>query len=878
MKIRASYLAFLLALSALTIFFVWPIYQDTYLFVTAGVALFVGAGIGALQVARKTSFITTALATLLAFVLLALPLSNPRALGNTSTLLPGLIDALVGPVEAWKQIITIDLPIGTYHALLSPVLVLYLLTGVLFGWLLLSKTSKYWLASIPVLAIVIFAFSFGLTTVPGDFQFLGVKLPIETPFVTGGTLFVLLVVYLNWGAKATRREALVVRKESLGITKNLITRKLRRSALSVGVVLVSVALVTASMQFAGVTSNRTVLRTGIEKAKDLQKQVSPLSTYRSFFSDPNKLSTELLSYTPSEDVSRIRIATMPYFDGESFTVAPSTVAAFDDNVFFSRLPSELPSTGGGRRGSIEIQVGQLNSIWLPAVSGLKRITFSGENALVLSDALFVNRNTGTAAIIPEVEDGEEAVVAENSNQSNYLVDFETGDAVDTAQPLPTSNQIAEDVIPEQIKTWLGLQNIKVTTGDDLLALAKLLRDRGYLSHGLETPVASEEQSSTWLSLVDGLRFEKSTSGHNMSRIDKMFGDLLEQQTSVGPRGNLVATAGDDEQFATAIALLAAAQGFEARVVIGFRTAAAEEVDGVPNCDEASGQGICTGANLAAWVEVKTAGGGWMTIDATPQFDKRMSVDTPPPGLPKNPSESGEDAAGVLPPGKSVPSNNAGDVLNECEVDLLAQIRCFVESAWNFVVLYIWPLIQLLLVVGIFAGPFALILLMKRRRLRGRREHPSDFARIVGAWEEYVDLTVDFGAQMPRNKTRLEIARAADNPEILKLAELANEMAYGSSEFESVDINQDELQDNVELTWAIYDEELKRLTADLKPLKKLQGKLSLRSFIRGAQPREQLRKITSTFNFNKDGKVSDGSGLDAVLKIARKQLLSVWPKK
>jgi hypothetical protein len=875
MKLRLSYIAFLLALTALSIFFVWPIYQDAYLFVTAGVALAVGGVIGALQVARKTSFATTALATLLAFVLLALPLSNPRALGNTSTLLPGLIDALVGPVEAWKQIITIDLPIGTYNALLSPVLVLYLLTGVLFGWLMLSKTSKYWLASIPVLAIVIFAFSFGLTTVPGDFEFLGVKLPIETPFVTGGTLFVLLVVYLNWGAKATRREALVVRKESLGITKNLISRKLRRSALSVGVVLVSVALVTASMQFAGVTSNRTVLRTGIEKVKDLQKQVSPMSTYRSFFSDPNKLSAELLSYTPSEDVTRIRIATMPYFDGESFTVAPSSVSAFDDDVFFSRLPSELPSSGTGKRGSIEIQVGALNSIWLPAVSGLKRISFSGENALALADALYVNRNTGTAAIIPESQSGTGAAAAENSNQSNYLIDFETVEAVDTAQPLPLSNQIAEDVIPEQIKTWLGLQNIKVTTGDNLLALAKLLRDRGYLSHGLEAPVASEEQSSTWLSLVDGLRFEKSTSGHNMSRIEQMFVDLVDQQNRVGSRGNLVATAGDDEQFATAIALIAAAQGFEARVVIGFRTAAADEVEGVPNCDEAGGQGICTGANLAAWVEVKTAGGGWMTIDATPQFDKRMSVDTPPPGLPENPSESGEDAAGVLPPGKSVPSNNAGEVKPECEIDPLG---CFVDAAWNFVVLYIWPLIQLLLVVGVFAGPFALILLMKRRRRVSRREHPSEFARIVGAWEEYVDLTVDFGAEMPRNKTRLEIARTADNPEILKLAKLANEMAYGSSEFESVEIDMDELQRNVALTWAIYDEELQRLTADLKPLKKLQGRLSLRSFIRGAQPREQLRRITSSFNFNKDGKVSEGSGLDAVLKIARKQLLSLWPKK
>ncbi len=82
-------------------------------------------------------------------------------------------------MQAWKQIVTIELPLGTYHSLLSPVLVLYLISGVLFGWLLFGPIARYWYAAGSVLAIVIFGISFGLTGVPGDFDLFGVRLPIR---------------------------------------------------------------------------------------------------------------------------------------------------------------------------------------------------------------------------------------------------------------------------------------------------------------------------------------------------------------------------------------------------------------------------------------------------------------------------------------------------------------------------------------------------------------------------------------------------------------------------------------------------------------------------------------------------------------------------
>ena len=226
MRTRLVLAAYLTALTALTVWFVWPIYQDPYLFLTAGVSLLAGLAIGAWKSLRKVSSLTMLLAVLVSFVVLALPLSNPRSIFGGGNLLNGLIEALAGPVQAWKQIVTIELPLGTYHSLLSPVLVLYLISGVLFGWLLFGPISRYWYAAGSVLAIVIFGISFGLTGVPGDFDLFGTRLPVETPLVTGSVLFVTLVVYLNWGARATRRQSLMVRAESLGTTGNLLFRAL----------------------------------------------------------------------------------------------------------------------------------------------------------------------------------------------------------------------------------------------------------------------------------------------------------------------------------------------------------------------------------------------------------------------------------------------------------------------------------------------------------------------------------------------------------------------------------------------------------------------------------------------------------------------------
>lgn len=854
MRTRLVLATYLFLLSALTVWFVWPIYEDPYLFVTAGVALLVGFGLGAWKTISKLSSLTLLLSTLVSFVILALPLSNPRALFGGGNLLNGLLESLAGPVQAWKQIVTIELPLGTYHSLLSPVLVLYLLSGLLFGWLLFGPISRYWYAAGAVLAIVIFGISFGLTGVPVDFNLFGLRIPIETPLVTGSVLFVTLVVYLNWGARATRRQSLMVRAESLGTTGNLLFRKLRRSLMGILVVGLAVAVTVTSMQLTGVSSNRQVLRSGIEKVKHIQHQTSPLSTYRMYFTNSELLTSTLLTYSVKDAPDRIRIATMPYYDGDTFTVAPKNNSEVDENSLFSRLPSELAPTQPGDERVFNIQIATLDSIWLPMVSGVRKVSFAGTGAAKLADELFVNRKTYTAAIIPG-----------NSNNANYQVTYNAAEAVDASQLFPSAASIDTAYIPEQLTAWLDAQNVSISTGADLQDIAKRLRDRGYLSHSLTDP-ATPENTETWMSLAELSTFEKSTAGHNLARMNQMFKDLLtKQEQSSG--ANKVGAAGDDEQFATAIALIAAAKGFPSRVVVGFRTGQTDDVPGVPSCTETANQGTCNGANLAAWAEIQGANGQWLAIDATPQFELPLSLTTPPQGDPQRPTDAGEDAGTVLPPSKASPSTSGECAKNpkacEPKVD---PWQSFLEFLNN----YVLPALGYLGVGGIFIGPFAVILLMKRRRRAARRDHEVPYARVVGAWEEFVDTSIDFGAPTPRNLTRLEYARQTDSPDLIELANMANMMAFGSSEIESVDLTDDELESMVSRSWEIYDEQLQMFQTRSKRIARIRAALSMRSFVRALKPRDQLEKLKGVaMRFSQGALVSDGSALKGLWETMRK---------
>lgn len=859
MRNRLVLSAFITVLTALTVWFIWPIYQDLYLFVSVGLGLVVGFGISWLQASRKLSPVTSTLNLLAAFVLLSLPATNPRAIANPSELLSGWIEALVSPVNTWKQLVTVELPVGTYHALLAPAFLSYLIAGAVFGWVFFGPISRFWAVVYPVLGLVIVAISFGTATVPGDFDFLGIQLPVATPLVAGGLIFVTVVAYLNWGSKAARKASLTNKKEAPLPLLSGWQRKLRRNLSAVAVVAIALVGTGIFMQSTGVSGTRIVLRTDIDKLKNIQKQTSPLSTYRKFFNDPTLIDQTLLTYSIKGAPDRIRIATMPFYDGDNFTVAPTKASAGTDTYYFARVPSELPTNGQGIEQSFTIRLGKLDSIWLPLASNVRKVSFAGTNALKLSDSLFVNRETATGAIIPG-----------NSNDSVYTVSYKAQVQPDPTKITSGTSSIPNELIPESLLAWIENQSdIPGDTGAGIVQLANRLRERGYLSHSFAAP-SSAAGVTTWMDKLNNYEFFQSNAGHNMARISAMFSEInaREQDAKSKNSKNLVSTAGDDEQFATAIALIASAKGYHARVVIGFRTGNLEDLPGVETCKTVSDlNAACKGSNLSAWVEIRGNNDQWLAIDSTPQFAKKMNLLPIGTAYIPNPTESGEDDAKVLPPAKATPSSDS-----ECRKNPDAP-ECNPDDFWakvlGFIMNYLVPTLITLSVAGIFAAPFVFVLFMKRNRRRSRLEAPEPEVRVIGAWEEYIDLLVDNGQKLPGSETRKELAALYATENLDELAELADLAAF------SPRMPTDE---EIERAWQIFEAKNQEIHTSSKLWGRIKSRLSLRSFLRNVNPKQELLRLRNTLNFTQGNKSSEGSAVEGLTIEFKRQLKSVFQKK
>ena len=856
MRNRLMLAGFLTLLTALTVWFMWPIYQDVYMFVSVGMGLTVGLAIAWWQSARKLSPLATALTVLSAFVLLSLPATNPRALSNPSLLLSGWIESLVSPVTAWKQLVTVDLPVGTYHALLAPAFLSYLIAGAVFGWVFFGAITRYWAVAYPVLVLIVVAIGFGTTSVPGDFSLFGFSAAIPTPLVSGSLLFTLLVIYLNWGSRAARRSTLV--GVAAGSPLSGWQRKLRRNLAGIAVVAIALVGTGIFMQTSGLTATRIVLRTDIDKLKEIQKQTSPLSSYRKYFNDAALYESPLLTFSTAGAPSRIRVATMPFYDGDNFTVAPTKSTGGNDSYYFARVPSDLPATNAGPSKTFTVSIGKLDSIWLPLAEGVRKVEFSGANALTLSDALFVNRETATGAIIPGPSTG-----------SIYAITYNEPSVVDPSTIESSTSTIDATLIPDSLNTWLDNHaDVDTETGTGIVALAKLLRERGYLSHSFVEP-KGKDGAATWEDSLNNYTFFQSNAGHNLARISTMFSEINAREQDAKSRNskNLVSTAGDDEQFATAIALIASAKGFPARVVIGFRTSQTEDVPGVEPCAVNGTQGTCNGNNLSAWAEIRGSNGQWLAIDSTPQFAKQMNLVPVGTAYVPNPTESGEDDSTVLPPAKATPSSDS-----ECRKHPDSP-DCNPDDFWQkfvgFLTNYVVPVLVSLFVAGIFVAPFAFVLVMKRNRRRSRLGAAEPETKVIGAWEEYVDLLVDHGSVLPGSQTRKELATLYETTSINELAELADLASFSPRMPNEVEI---------ERAWEIVRIKEDEFASTKSRFKKIQSKLSLRSFLRNLNPKQEMLKLRNSFNFVQGKKASDGSAIEGLTIEFKRQLKAVFARK
>ncbi|MHA3684003.1 transglutaminase domain-containing protein [Leucobacter sp. HY1908] len=704
-----------------------PIYRTPWLWLVALVALVLAAAVSWARDRWRLGPPVVIAAVLAAFIVTLVPVAVPQSLstGSMSGIASGFVDGLAAVALGWKQLLTLTLPVGTYRTVLVPFYLVALVSALLIMLLATSSRRVAVLAAAPMLLPVAFGTVFGAAEVSGALK-LG-PLSLVAPRETGLWLCTALLaaVWIAWVSSSDRRAAL-----RLGRAAGESPVR-RGSVVRSGVgAMILVGCLAAGALLAPVLDSgaRAVPRDAVDPALVVRDRPSPLASYRSAKRDA-ALDSVLFTVEGSNGLpARLRLAVLDAYDGVDFHVSDGAAG------LFTRFPSGAPVKSPS---DVTVTIGEgYQDIWAPSATLGTPPTFGGPRAQALSDGFYVNRDTGGAIAFS----GKKGAALGLAEGDSYRAQMETAaGAQNLGGPTSDAPLVDLDAAPE-LARWVDAQGVSADE-DGVATLIERLRARGYLSHSL----TSGEGEGEWLARLSkqyGTKFESSAGGHSLARLENLFAQLNQQQRAAGEKPKdamLVAGIGDDEQFATAAALAARSLGYEARVVVGVRTTG-DGVPGVPVCETE-----CTGANLAAWVEVRGSSGEWVAFDATPQPEQRPQRLEEGEQLPEYPTTPEErDVQEIDPPIGLGEQGEGGSTDTDPD-----------EAAW------LGPLLRViglsLATAALVALPLLFLPLAKRLRTRRRRRDVHPELQALGAWAEIVDRARDTGIDVPDHATRSEIA-------------------------------------------------------------------------------------------------------------------------
>lgn len=731
---------------------VWPVYESPRALIVGLVGGVLGMAVAIVARVLRWGTLIAVLAAAGVYLVVSVPLAIPSALSSVPAVLGGLRDAVLGVALGWKQMLTLNPPLGEYQAVLIPFLVV-MLFGAFATTLLVLENGRRATIAVPIVAAMsVFGIAFGLSGTSAPVSVLGITLPAPREWLIGVAVFAAALVWLVGRTRLQRAQALrAVAAANISRRATPVWLTVRRHLLSGALLVVALVAGFAVAPAAAGWTDRSVLRDEIEPMVVVQQQPSPLTSYRSWFAGDRLDETVLQVQGDPGAIDRIRLVTLDSYDGQDFHIAP------DDR--FSRLPrTALPGPG---RTTLDITIGEAyRGIWVPAPSGLAEAPdFAGARADALADGFHVNDGGDTAITIADAPGAGDGLVP--GDRYSVLVDA-PGDEQDVTSLQGGESNLDVDRYPALVE-WAEMQE-QPRSGAGYLEVIDRLRSRGYLSHAL----LDDEAAAGWISALkesEGYAFAPSYAGHSTARIEELFTDMVEQERRAGSDAAaelLVSAVGDDEQFSVAAALLAQHWGLESRVVIGARLGSAEEVPGIVPCTE-----VCTGASMSAWVEVRSSGGEWMPVDTTPQYAMLPSSITEGEQLPEHPTVPEQPRSEALdPPQAQSDSNNDAPPLEEPQSEILAILLPILRGVGLGG-----------LALTLLALPFLVLLLSKRRRARTRRTAPDPEVRLAGAWEELVDTYADHGVPMDTQGTRGQRAASTDREAASTLAVLVDRAVF-----------------------------------------------------------------------------------------------------
>lgn len=733
----------------------WPIYGDQRVLLLGAAAAVLGPG--AVLAGRYLAWRwwQTGIVAVALYLLGAVGLAVPSALTGPLAALGGAGDAVVGLVVGWKQILTLELPLGDYQAVLVPFFaVVY--AGALMAAALIVRGGRLATLAAPI-AVLMSAFGpvFGASATSEPLALGGLVIPAPRELGIGLGLLLASIVWLVGRGRLDRARALRLARARTGAVqqrRESFAAAARRNALGGAILTVALAAGLLVAPAASGLTDRSAWRDQVDPSLVVQRQASPLAKYRSWFTAEQVDDALFAVAGDTAAVPRLRLATLDAFDGHEFHVADDSAAGR-----FSRLPTNGRVDASDAQLDITVADGY-DGVWTPVPEGLRSSpSFSGERAEQLADSFYVSDDRATAVTVTDAS-GDGLVAGDR-----YRVWAPVG--AGEAELTGTGGEaLVDPELHPELAAWVEQQQVGRTAAD-LEELVGRLVERGYLSHA----VSEDAQSATWIARLGeqaGYAFESSYSGHSTARTEELFASLSDQQQRAGDDPTpeaLVAAPGDDEQFATAAALVARYLGFESRVVVGVRLGD-DAPAGVPACDE-----VCTGGNVTAWAEARSAAGDWVALATTPQFAMPPSVIAEGEELPQNPTVPQQESSDPIDPPEALSEDADSAPLTDEQEEQARLAQALIALRLVALVLAVVALV-LLPVIVLAAG--------KLLRRRGRRSAASPEVAIVGAWEELVDTYTDARIAVPRDGTRLQIARELGRPRAVQLAQAVDVAVFG----------------------------------------------------------------------------------------------------
>lgn len=590
---------------------------------------------------------------------------------------------VIGAVEAWKDLLTLTPPAASY---VGPAMVPWmacLVCSVAAGVVTVRYGRPMW-GSVALILCGVIAIVWGPTG--------------HTPNLALVIVWwVALIAWWSWASAIGRARSgtdIVIGMSSsttsasttMGGSSRQVVHvwwRVGMGALMVGV-MVAAAIPAASL-LGPTASDRIVGRDVVEPPVDAREYPSPLSSYRHYNKDLEDSSLIHVSNLPKE--ARVRLGAMDVYDGTTFGMS---VANTDGTAGYRRVGSTIPGrSADDAELETNVSTSQLLGPWVPTIGQVHVLRFDEGDPNAAAQQKGLNYDLWAETALTTGPAGEMGYTTSLSMPREHA-DSEYASVEATRYAGGDTN------VPKDVDT-LAAEHTTTARSDleKARAIENFLHTDGYYSND------------------DTIN---SRPGSSQDRIQRMIGaDML---------------VGDDEQYATLMALMLHSQGINARVVMGaYREGTSGNVD-------------LTGADMHAWVEVEFPGVGWATFDPTPprdqqpttQVNKPKSVPKPqvlqPPEPPEQPVE--------LPPATRDQATDPHDPNG-------------LHIPWMAIGTVSLSLLILL-------GPIVLVLLAKSRRRKSRRKAAAAEA-VRGSWDELVDTAIDSGLVVEPHLTRQEVAWA-----------------------------------------------------------------------------------------------------------------------